>query len=94
MTELFPVPPTKHPRKGPLQDRIEDHFREHRYESFTTLDLMVEFPEDKLESIRNAVRKLQKDKLVKSTGMVRHNGYFPEPQVMTDVVCLTLTIGK
>jgi hypothetical protein len=96
MTELFPIAPvkTKAARKGPLMDRLEDHFRDHRYESFTTLDLVVIFPEDKLDAIRNALRKLLKERLIKSTGMMRHNEHFSQPQPAMDVVCLTLPLGK
>lgn len=90
-----PAPATPKPdRRGPLMDRLEKHFREHRYESFTTLDLSYAFPQDKVDSIRNAVRKLIKDKTIKSTGMVRHNKHSMQPQPIGDVVCLTLTIGK
>lgn len=96
MNELFTPPPAKasRERQGPLMERIEKHFRARRYESITTQDLFESFPEDRIDSIRNAVRKLLKDRTIKSTGMVRHSNKLPQPQPVMDVACLTLTIGK
>jgi hypothetical protein len=96
MSELFPVAPPKAKavRRGPLMDRLEQHFRDHRYESFTGQDLMVAFPDDRFDSIRSAIRRLLKEKTIKSTGMIRVSEKFPQPQPIPDVACLTLILGK
>lgn len=75
-------------------DIVEQFFREHRYESFTQQDLFMRFPETKFEVIRNAVARLSRDRVLKSTGMVRHSEKFAQPVPIGDVFCLTLTIGK
>jgi hypothetical protein len=97
MTELFPTPPvkTKAERKGPIMERLEQHVRDHRYEAFTLVELYDLFESDKPEAIRNAIRKLFKEKLIKSTGELRHRKN-ERSQVLndSDVVCLTLAIGK
>lgn len=94
-TKAAPAPrEQKAPRRGPLMSRIEQHFRDHRYESITVQDLFITFSEDKLDTIRNAVRKLVKERTIKSTGMIRHSDSIPQPQPIGDVICLTLTLSK
>lgn len=100
MNDLFntavsaaPVAAPKEPRE-PLVDQIEQHFRLHRYESFTGQDLFLAFPERRQDSIRTAIRKLLRERTIKSTGMVKQSDKFPQPQPLGDVVCFTLILGK
>jgi len=81
-------------RREPLVDRIEQHFRDHRYESFTGQELIEAFPGDRIDSVRATIRRLLKEKTIKSTGMVRFSTRAPQPQPIPDVVCLTLILGK
>lgn len=89
--ETLPVPKD---RRDPLVDRIEQHFRDHRYESFTGQDLIEAFPNDRMDYIRSSIKRLLKEKTIKSTGMIRFSQTAPQPQPIPDVVCLTLILGK
>lgn len=90
-----PAPPERKVRRGPIRDRVEQHFRDNRYANFTTVELHQEFPDVKLDSLRNAIRKLQHERLVKSTGGIREGSMLPHNVYeYRDFVCLTLTIGK
>lgn len=96
MKELFPSPPppkVKAVRKGPIIERIEQLFRETRYGTFTMVELYDLFPDVEPDTIRNALRKLLKERIIKSTGEVRlPKG--PFRHAGPDTVCLTITIGK
>lgn len=84
--------------RGPIIDRIEELFRSRRYQSLTLVDLYDHFEQDRPEAIRNAVRKLMKGNLVKSTGELKPPAYTKLKREdllhQSDMICLTLTIGK
>lgn len=90
-----PELPEKKVRRGPLRDRLEQYFRDHRFSTFSTVELHAAFADDKLDSIRNAVKYLHRQRIIKSTGGIREEG-MKKGSIYTygDFVCLTLTIGK
>jgi len=71
-------PALRGPKSTPPVDRVEQHFRDHRYESLTILELSEAFPDTRLDALRNAVRKLLKDRTIRSTGMIRPSEKYPQ----------------
>lgn len=81
------------PRPSRLIERMEDFFKSNKFCSFTTLEILRQFQEDKPEAIRNQLRKLIREREIKFTGEVNAKRWRHGDQAV-DHAYLTATIYK
>lgn len=68
------VPDKTAARRAPLKVRVLDFFHGDRFQAFTAPEVVRQFNDDKIESVRRAVDQLVRQGYLRSTGEIR-DGY-------------------
>jgi len=92
MNDLFgnpeaPAPVPAREKRIPLKERVLEYFKERKYQSFTSSEIITAFAESRPESVARAVQLLTKSRHIIGTGSFRGGA-------SVDKLCLTLNLHR
>jgi len=82
-------------KRLPLKDRIEQLFKENKFTAMSTAAVMRRFADHQPTAVRNAIRKLLKERTIKSTGEMAPAPFnLPAGLIAADYALLTASVYK